>query len=271
MTAKVPLAALLLCAGLAGCGGQYILTVPDQVAAAGRPTPVVVRLQRSEFWLLSRSVDDMPLRFVIDDGPQRAAYTDALGYAETLVQAPNAPGRHEMAVALQDDEGDEASVRGPVYVWDPNARAVAVDLDALPRRGRPAQAATDALRRIARQARICYFTRRPVAEHRAAHDELAERGRPDGPILLWQRERWHLVRGRWKLPRIVVETRLVSQLPALRERFAGLTTGVCTTVLARKAFAEAGLRCLCVGSGDACPKDAVGYRDWADLAERGLP
>ena len=41
----------VLCGFLGGCGGQYILTVPDQLAAEGGDAVAVVRLQRSEFYL----------------------------------------------------------------------------------------------------------------------------------------------------------------------------------------------------------------------------
>ncbi|MCD6303536.1 MAG: hypothetical protein J7M21_01070, partial [Planctomycetes bacterium] len=201
----------------AGCGGYYIVTVPDQLAPAGGQARTVIRLQRNDFFVLAVPVKQAAVRLRIDDCPERAAYTDKLGYAGTTLPVPDRPGRFEVTVRHLDPWGDEVEAAGRAYVRDPNRPAIAVDMDCLPGlwSGSSDQAAR-ALRRLAVGADLLYLTRRPVRRQRQDHRTLTKAGYPDGPILAWQRQRWHIVReGPYKLPRIVVESRLVSQLPDL--------------------------------------------------------
>jgi len=268
----VPLALLTAVAG--GCGGQYILTVSDQLAPPGGEAVAVVRLQRNDFFVLSLAVEGAVMRFSIDQGPQRGAYTDKIGYAGASVPVPGAVGRYDLQVAHLDRQGDEVRASAPVYVWETEKPIIAADLDSLPLVGPAAQEAQAALARLACGANVLYMTRKGVDEHASLHEYLAGAGYPDGPVLLWQRERWHIVRaGRYKLPRVVVESRLVGQLSQLRVMFPKLTTGVCDSKLAAKAFLEAGLRCVIVGeakidAGDA-PDRITRYPSWADLPGSG--
>ena len=89
----------LLCAG---CGGQYLLTVSDQVAPAGGEAAVVVRLQRSEFYMVYVAVKDAAIRLQVGRGKDRGAYTDALGYAGTTLPAPETVGRYMLSVRHLD-------------------------------------------------------------------------------------------------------------------------------------------------------------------------
>jgi len=262
---------LVVTAAMAGCGGQYILTVPDQVAPAGGEAAVVVRLQRSEIYRIVLPAAQTLLRFRVEDGPMRAAYTDKLGYAGTTVPVPAAPGVYTMSVSLQDTEGDEAGGEVRVYVWDARKAIVAVDMDSLPLAGTTqASGARAALARIAREANILYLTRRSVASHGYGHGQLSVCGYPDGPVLLWRRQRWHIVRtGRFTV-RMVVEKRLVSQLAELRKVFAGLSTGLCTSRLAAKAFTQAGMRCVVVGDAKVELPNVTRRETWANLAVVGI-
>ena len=271
-TAAIFAAGCLLLAVPVGCTGNYILTVPDQVAPAGGEAVTVVRLQRSEIALLALPVEIAVIRFRADDGQERAAYTDSLGYAGTTVPVPMKKGTHVLHVTHLDREGDEIYQTVPLYVWDPNRPAVAVDLDSLPPAWlkEAAAAARQGLQRLAEERNVCYLTRRPVEVHAAAHRDLAAGGYPDGPVLLWQQERWHILReGMWKV-RVVVESKLVSQLPFLRKTFPGLQTGLTDSAASAKAFAEAGMRVLMVGGAAGSGPNDVRYADWGDLARRGL-
>ncbi len=255
-----------------GCGGQYIMTVPDQLARAGGETTTVVRLQRNDFFVLAPPVKEAAMRFRIAGGLERGAYTDKLGYAATTVPAPERPGRYTMTVSHMDDYGDEAVTEGQVYVWDPNRPVIAVDMDCLPgmRLGSSKEAAR-ALRRLVVGADLLYLTRRSAGRHAKAHETLTKAGYPRGPILAWRRQRWHIVRdGRFKLPRIVVESRLVSQLPEVRRMFPKLSTGVCDSALAARAYAAAGMKVVMVGTAPADINAAIRRRNsWADLADKG--
>ena len=269
----------MLAAVAGGCGGQYILTVPDQVAPAGGETACVVRLQRNDFFVLSLAVKKAALRFQAGGGSERGAYTDELGYAGAAVPVPAAEGRYAMRVSHMDSEGEEIVVEAPAYVWPAEASVVVVDLDFLPHhKGRVAEQTVAALGQLAQGNRILYFTRQSVRRHAALHKKLGELGYPHGPILLWQREHWHIVReGKYRIPRMVVESRLVSQLASLKRQFPTLRAGVCGTELAARAFAAEGLNVVVVGSekvtlptSSGNPPVLIRRASWAELEKKGL-
>lgn len=248
-----------------GCSGRYTVTAPDQLGPAGGEVVAVVRLERSEFSVVDQPVRGGAVRLRVADGPERGTFTDDIGYAAAPVPLPAEPGRYRMSIDHMDSrEGIDVAAQVPVYVWDPKRPVVAVDFDCLPDYHAGAfKPAVAAMTTIARRANILYLTRDPVSMHESIHDWLEQAGYPDGPILLWQRHRWHIVRGKWRIPRVVVESRLVSQLPLVRKTFGGLTVGLCTSDVAARAFTGAGLRCVQIGAD-------AGHRAWADLAEKGL-
>ena len=246
---------------LGGCGGYYTLTVPDQLATAGQDAVTVARLQRNDFIFTPMPVPDAAMRMSVAGYPMRAAYTDEQGYGGTSVVIPANPGRYKMTVAHLDREGEDVSATVPLYVWDSGRMAVAVDLDdVLDSSQAKADQIRVALNRIAADANILYLTRREIKDHPALHERIAEIGHPDGPILSWRRQRWAVIPGGKLGFRIVIESRLVSQLTELRKQFAGLEVGVCDSSLAARAFTEAGLEARVIGEGTS----------WSDLAERGL-
>jgi len=270
--------ALSLLGGLlasSGCGssfGEYILTVPDMVAPAGGEGVAVMRLQRNDFVVIAPPVKQAAIRLAVGEGLQRGAYTDDLGYAGTTLPVPARPGRYELKVAHLDRWGDEVTATAPAYVWDPNAPAVAVDLDSLPGLSPGfSRQSSRALARAVKGANILYLTRRRASGHAELHKRLIGAGYRDGPILEWRRQHWHIVReGKYNMPRVVVESRLVSQLPDLRRMLGGLKTGICRDSLAAKAFAEAGMRVVIVGDARVEAKDVVRRASWSELADKGV-
>jgi len=268
---RIPLIlCLALCGG--GCGGHYTLTAGDALGPVGGQTPVVVRLQRNDFFVLDLAVKEALMRFRVAGEPERAAYTDKLGYAGTTVEAPSEPGRHPLRIEHQDVEGQEVQQETSLYAWDPSRAAVAVDADCLPKAGSDAElTAGSAIRKVAESAYVVYLTREPAGDHRRMHERMEAAGYPDGPILLWQRERWHIVRdGPLGMPRVIVESRLVSQLPDLREMFPNIRAGLCRTKLAAKAFASVGVQPVVIGADVGETMEAVHRDSWQDLAERGI-
>jgi len=265
---RAVLACLAACLA-GGCGGQYILTAPDHVAPAGGEVHVVVRLQRSDFFVLALAAKGAAMRFRVADGPLRAAYTDELGYAAAAMPAPEAPGRHELDVQHMDAEGEEVAARANVFVWPREAALLAVDLDALPAGWVPeGPAAAEAVRLLAGSGGVIYLTQAQAKGHAAARARLEAEGYPPGHVLTWQAERLHIVReGEWRLPRLVVEHRLVSQLGRLRETFPKLAAGVCTSGLAAKAFAEAGLRAIIVGAAAPEGLEVQCHPSWPALRD----
>lgn len=286
---------LLVLAG--GCGGEYILTVPDQVSAAGDDVTVVARLQRNDFFVMNLPSQEAYLRFQIADGLERSASTDKLGYAGVRLETPKKPGRYDLAVRYQDDDGDEIDKTVGAYCWDPDKPVIAVDMDPLPRRmakvtkGRkgwwtglakytvdllprtaPADApsARAAMDKLAGKANILYLTRREAADHLKCRSELAEHGYPDGPVLMWRRQRWHLVPGRFKIPKVVIESKLVSQLDELKKTFPKMWVGVSESSLAGKAFLDAGMTAVIVGGASLEGDKVMKIADWKELAEKGL-
>jgi len=275
------LAAILACVwAQAGCGGEYILNVPDQIAQIGQTANVVIRLERYEFASLRMSVEGAPIRLQVGDLLEHGAYTDEMGYtglvtedgyAGTAVDVPDEEGKYVLKISLQDDLGDEAYAEAPVYVWPRDVRVTAVDLDALPGAEDPvaglAKAALDA---IAATSRIVYLTQNDVADKPASRKKITACGYPDGPVSTWRRSYWHFVRtGKLRLPRFVVESRLVMHLRYLRALFPGLKAGVCTSEAAAREFAKWGIRPVLVGPVDAVDLDATRRLDWWHLMKRG--
>lgn len=270
MTRMLRAALLLAAAGLAGgCGGQFVFSAGDQVAPAGGEALVVVRLQRNDFIVLAPPVENAPMRFRVDDGPLRAAYTDDLGYAAAVVPVPETPGTYTLKIDHLNVEGEELHRTAMVYVWDPNLPAVAVDVDALPPgETYSGELAATALRDVAAEANVLYLSRREVDQHGELHAQLARKGYPDGPILLWQRKKLHITRKEWELPKIRIEEKMVSRLPEIRKRLPGLTVGICRSPLARKAFSEAGLRCVQIVGPSGEPTEAC--CSWEELKDQAL-
>ena len=242
---------LMLSLALAGCGGQYILTVPDQVAQTGGQTVVVARLQRNDFFVLAPPIEGAALRLRVHEQGERAAYTDRLGYAGAAVPVPAQEGLYTLRIDHMDSEGDEAAATAPVYVWNAQTPVAAVDLDALDTdSAQPGEAARAALQKLAaRPVRIVYLTHRRINRHAEIHRRLAELNLPDGPVLLWQREFWHisyvpgLIPG-IKIPTVKIETRLVSQLSGLKQTLPKLQAGIAGSDAACRAFLAAGLKCI---------------------------
>lgn len=257
---------------LIGCSGEYVLTAPNHVAPVGVEAPVVVRLQRREFYRLFMSVKDAPVQFQIGDGPERAAYTDDLGYAATTLAALAKAGKYCVKITHQDRDGDILTGEATIYAWDAARPVVAVDLDSLPDAGsKAAQEASSALAAVARRANMLYMTRRPIFEHGTMHAEMTKAGFPDGPVLLWQRQYWHIRPvGRYRVPKVIVETRLVSQLTEVRKVFPRLQVGVCASDIAARAFVEAGLQCLVIGQAGAGLENVKRRQSWAELASAGI-
>ena len=282
---------------MAGCGGEYILTVPDQLSSAGGEVTVVARLQRNDFFFLNLASVKAYLRFQISDGIEKSASTDKLGYAAVRTAMPKKPGRYDLAIRYQDDDGDETGKTVGAYAWDPARPVIAVDMDPLPRRraklteGRkgwwtglvkytidllpraaPADApsARAALARLAEKANILYLTRRSVVNHLQCRSELAEHGYPDGPVLMWRRQHWRLVPGRFKIPKVVVESRLVSRLDELRKTFSNMWVGISKSSLAGKAFVEAGMTAVIIGNAPLGGEKVMRIATWKELADKGL-
>ncbi len=254
-----------------GCGGHYIVTAPDQLASTRSDANVVVRLQRNDFFVLDLAVSDAVISFQIEDLPERAAFTDDLGYAATPVAAPSQPGVYSMRIRHSDLNGDVVLAHSRVFVLEAATPLVAVELDALPMgSSRQVAPALAAMRKMASQANLLYLTREDPSEHAGLHDRLVEAGYPDGPILLWQHKRMHLVRGWWRLPKLVVESRLVSELPELHRSFMNLRAGVCGTPLAAQAMSQAGLTPVVVGAEAPQVPGAIRVESWQKLAEQGL-
>lgn len=290
-------------APLGGCGGHYLLLVPDQLAPAGQETVPVTRLLRNDFFVLNLPVRDAVIEYRLGEAKERAAYTDDIGYAATAVPVPTKLGRYDLTVRHMDYESEVVETDVPLYVWDRAMPVVAVDLDSLPRTtvdrwsalkqsltfysARPKkdsaaeaaaptaeagmQAAAAALKQIAQRANILYMTRQDVRDHASLHEWLARGGYPDGPVLLWQRQTWHIVReGTYRIPKIVIESRMVGQLGEIRKQFPKLTTGVTAAGLSAKGFTDAGLKAVVIGAPLAAPAGSSKRASWQDLASQGL-
>jgi hypothetical protein len=255
---------VMVLALVVGCGGGYVMTVPDQVVPAGRQAALIAMLQHYEVYKWARPEEGSVLRFSIDDGPMLAAYTDKLGYAGVTMPAPSVDGVYRISVHHMDPDGDEAMGCGWLFVWDPRRAVTAVDLDAV---GEEDSSAAEALVRVARDSNIIYLTSDPGWHDMKARRRLERQMLPNGPILLWQREKWRLTQDdRLRTPKLVIDTRMVSPLEQLRELFPTLCRGITASQDSADAFAAAGLTPVVINS----PKvkgEVEHLTSWAQLAQ----
>jgi hypothetical protein len=257
---------ILLLAGmtLTGCGNFYTLTAPDQVAAIGTESPVVVRLQQNDMFMIRMPAKNQPVRFRIGDGLERNVHTDDEGYAATLVISPDTPGRYILDVRVSDFEGDEVEGQAGFYAWDTNTPIVAVDADCLPAWNPDA---AEAITRFARSGmEIIYLTRTAPLDHNEVHLRLEMRGYPDGPVLSWERQFYRVERVSRYRVNVKVDRHLVSQLPQLRKMFPNLKAGVGDSNIASQAFAEAGMVTYLIGHDRVPEEYPVVRTDWIELA-----
>ena len=261
------LAGLAALGTLAGCGGEYQLLVPDQLAAKGTQTDTVLRMMRNEFAGLMLPLKDAPLRCRVEDGPMVSAHTDGQGYAGLNVPVGDQLGLYHMRVEMQESHGRELRQFVPVYVWDARMSVVAVEYEAV-KAPTDITAVRDALNKIASNAYIIYFTDQPVEQHAMMHLHLRETKLPDGAMLTWQQEAWHFT-GQGALTHLVIEDRVVSPLTFLRTKFPNLRAGLCQTPQAAKAFSMAGMKVYVVGQ-EKIPQPGAIVRPWAQIAKAGL-
>lgn len=258
---------LFLAMLLGGCNQYYFVNAPDIVASAGGDAVAVVRLHRIDPYYFTTGVKDAAMRFRFTDGndlSDRGSYTDPLGYAGAVLPAPVLPGVYTMNISHLDKEGDEVFINVPVFVWPADKPVLAVDLDMALRRGPSARLA---LANLAGRMNLIYLTRTDINEHQNLHRQIKAQNYPDGPVMLWQRQDYRIMReGAYSLPKIVVDTRLVSQLALLKKVFPGLQAGLCDSELAAKTFRDAGLKVIAV-DGLAAGDRRV---SWQELAEKGL-
>lgn len=271
MTMRIA-AIVLIAAALGGCSGKYILTVPDQVAPADGHAPAVVRLQQYEFGSLRRRIEDALLRFSVASLTEKGAFTDELGFAAMAAAVPAKPGKYELLVQMQNAAGDEVAAKAPVYVWAKDSEIVAIDADSLPMSDVGETSLTrKALSRIAVDAHIIYLTRRHAEDVHLVRDALQNARMPDGPVLVWRQSYWHLVRtGRLRMPKLVYEAHLVSDLSLLREIFSGLKIGISSSRSAIEAFSAAGMSPLVVGGARSKYSSQIQGASWSSLAANGL-
>ncbi len=254
---KMWLLAAVLVTG--GCSGEFILTAPDVATPVGRPAPLVVRLQRREFWFYAPALADSVITFRSADGAVRAARTDQAGYAALTVELPPQPGRHEFSIYHQDVQGDTVSGRVRIYVLRAEVPIAAVDLDSLPAGGDQAGEAAAALRRVARRVQIIYLTQKFADDPQGAHEALQRAGYPDAAVQPYAKSTPWYSRRPWKRPRAPASVAL------LRERFERLRWGIAADASSAEAFARAGLEVLVVGDAPAAGEHARVFGTWREL------
>ena len=253
-------------AGLAGCSGEYRLTMPDQVAPTDGQAAAVARLERNEFAGLMMPVKNVPIARRVEESPLAAGYTDPQGYMALNVPTGQRLGRYYVHVTMQDNRGVELERYVPLYVWDPTMSVVAVELEAVT--SKDGAGARAALAKIASNAYLVYFTTEPVLQHGTVHRQLQAMNLPDGAVMSWKQEAWHFS-GQGMAQRLVVEDRLVNPLAYLRMKFPHLKYGLCSSPVAAKAFVEAGMKVVTVSQEKGAPASAI-RKSWADLAKTGL-
>lgn len=246
-------------AGIGGCGGEYMLIGPDVAALPGQTAPVVVRLQRREFWFYWPPMEDAAITFRSDGGELRCARTDEDGYAAVGFPAPAGPGMVQVALHHQDELGYTVAGHVHVFALSPEEPMVAVDMDSLPAAGKKAASAAGALRRAGKEMQIVYFTQEWSAAPGRAHEFLEKTKCPFGAVIPWERK------GRW-YARNPFRRRRRCPVEALRERFPNLRWAVSADAASAERFDKAGLKVLVVGDAPARVESAEYFKSWSDLS-----
>lgn len=247
---------MLLFTMLAGCSGEYLVTLPDVVAAAGNEAVVVARVQRHEVFIVAPPVRDAVVVMWVDPDQHRAAHTDSRGYATVMLPVPDQIGRYEITLHHQDERGDEVTATGRCYVMDASKLTVAVDWEAIEDAddARAAAAALGPLQEAGVQ--IVYAAEDEAATPNEAHRWLTTHGLPDGPVLSWgYRRNW-----RWKAQE------LRGSLPAAREVLGGLTIVAAGDDDLARAAAE--MHMVAIGVGINAGPDSINVADWPAFADR---
>jgi len=249
---------LLSLALLAGCSGEYLVTLPDAAGPASGEAVAVARLQRHEFLWLAPAVTDAVVVMWIDPDEHRAAYTDSAGYATARLPVSKEPGRYETILRHQDERGDVVVHTGRCYVLDGGKLILAVDWEAIEDGDQAAAAAQPLQSLAAAGVQIVYAAEGALAEPTEAHRWLTAHDLPDGPVLSWGwRRNWYFRR-----------EGLVGSLPAVREGLAGL----CIVAAGDDdlGWAAAEMNMITMGVGVKAAADSIDVADWAALAKRVL-
>jgi len=242
--------ALLSC--LAGCGGQYRLASPDQLAEPAGEALTIARLTRQEVYLLDLPVKNALLRFYIaseqQQASQRAAFSDSEGCASAAVPVPDKPGVHSIVITHQDIDGKVVWTQVPLYVWPADSALVAVEIEAIPTCGENAEHARAALNELSTSRKVVYLTTKSLRHHHKLHSRLANENLPAGPIVAWTPEQ--------------ITPGQAEPLSEIRRMFPNLTAGICASRKSAKALQSAGLEAMTTQTGADWPGvSAVGWQD----------
>ena len=247
---------LVLAVGLGGCGGEFILSVPDTVTTVGQNAPVVVRLQQQEFWRLARPMEDALMQVWALPKQKRAAYTSKQGYASAAVPVAERLGPHTLTVCHQDDRGNEVCRNGTIFVLDDRLAVLAIGWEAIEDE-QDARAAAEPLRRLQQGGiQIVYLATHLAARPGEAHRWLSRHNLPDGPVLSWG---W---RRNWYFKAVQV----TGSLPIARRMLPGMMIAAGREDDLLRAAEQAGMVAIHVGAGRGEQFGQVA--NWAELAER---
>ena len=163
----------VLAAAVGGCGGQYVLTVPDQLAPAGGECRWSCGCNDTSLPAWRWPARRRPYGCALARGRcERLSRTSSVTPG-ALLPAPPMPGRYLLTVGHMDTSCREVQTTVPLFVWPKTAAVVAVDFDSLPMGGgssKEVQAAAVAMKELSLRANILYLVREDVC--RAGADTL---------------------------------------------------------------------------------------------------
>lgn len=252
-----------LSALVAGCNGEYILTVPEQVAPAGGEAAVVARLQRREVGPVLLAAGDASVSMRVQDGPTRGAYTDTQGYAAATVPVPQAPGVYHAALEHIDKDGHEVRTFVPVYVWDPQRPVIAVDVDGLEASWTAKSGdAAKAMQKLGERYNIVYLSSRSVTEHAKLHVSLQAAGLPDGAVISWESSHMFIGGGNGQFN--------AAQLTLLQKAFPHLEAGLTNRNAAAAVFSGIGMKTVAIGPEKVSAPRTTTRASWTEVANKGI-
>ncbi|HKQ48028.1 MAG TPA: hypothetical protein VJZ71_08170 [Phycisphaerae bacterium] len=186
---------ITVCAGFAvlpGCA-RTILIAEDAVVRPDRPHELAAYVDKQWLVVFTSGVPGREVQFLIDEKEVGRARTNKQGRARITLK-PGVTG--ESFIARTHGDIRNLQERATLFGWDPNRTAIAVDVDETISLtnylnviwgdglvSRPVKGSPEALRSLAKNYQLLYYSARPRFMIRRTHEWLEKYGFPPGPVV----------------------------------------------------------------------------------------
>lgn len=177
---------------MSGCA-RTILIAEDAMVHSDRPRELVAYVDKQWLVVFTSGVPGREVQFLIDEKEVGRARTDKHGRARVSLE-PGVSGNS--FVARTNGYTRDLQERATLFGWDPHRTAIAVDIDETISLtnypnviwgdglvSRPVKGSPEALRSLAKDYQLLYYSARPRFMIRQTHQWLDKYGFPPGPIV----------------------------------------------------------------------------------------